>query len=175
MAKIVQTERSTKAENKVFSFLLPRCSLSYSKIVQTERSTKVENKVFSFLLPRCRLSYVKIHIFHVIHCRFMDIQQILCQKFPPPARNAPFRIQSDIKFRKMVFLCCKNELLADARIFRKGGNRRNWELKMTLFQPQRIFFEGKQCLFRGKTLLFPSPNIHSELGKHLLWPAKVPL
>ena len=172
MAKIVQTERSTKVENKVFSFLLPRCSLSYSKIVQTERSTKVGNKVFSFLLPRCRLSYVKIHIFHVIHCRFMDIQQILCQKFPPPARNAPFGIQSDTKFRKIVLLCCQNALLADTRIFRKGGNRRNWELKMTLFQPQRIFFEGKQCLFRGKTLLFPSPDIHSELGKHALQAGK---
>lgn len=73
---------------------------------------------------------------------------------------------------KMVFLCCQNELLADTCVFRKGGNRRNWELKMTLFQPQRIFFEGKQCLFRGKTLLFPSPNIHSKLGKHALQAGK---
>lgn len=73
---------------------------------------------------------------------------------------------------KMVFLCCQNELLADTRVFRKGGNRRNWELKMTLFQSQRIFFEGKQCLSRGKTLLFPSPNMHSELGKHALQAGK---
>lgn len=73
---------------------------------------------------------------------------------------------------KKVFLCCQNAPFADTRIFRKGGNRRNWELKMTLFQPQRIFFEGKQCLFRGKTLLFPSPNIHSELGKHALQAGK---
>lgn len=150
--------------------------------MQTERSTKVENKVFKLSLPRCSLSYVKIHIFHVIHCHFMDIQQILCQKFPSPARNAPLGMQSDTKSRKIVFLCCQNELLTDTRVFRKGGNRRNWELKMTLFQPQRIFSrennafsEGKRCFSPAQTYTPSWENMHFRLGKHLLWPAKVPL
>ena len=45
-AKIVQTERSTKAENNVFKLFTFEVQPILFKVVQTEGSTKAENNVF---------------------------------------------------------------------------------------------------------------------------------
>ena len=45
-AKIVQTERSTKAENNVFKLFTSEVQPILFKVVQTEGSTKAGNNVF---------------------------------------------------------------------------------------------------------------------------------
>ncbi|WP_308553449.1 hypothetical protein [uncultured Mediterranea sp.] len=53
-AKIVQTERSTKAENNVFKLFTSEVQPILFKVVQTEGSTKAGNnvfKLFTFEMP----------------------------------------------------------------------------------------------------------------------------
>ena len=69
----MQTERRTK---RIYSFFIPRCSLSYEKIMQTEDNTRI---------AKIRIAIPNLFVFIV------EVQLILCKDNANRAENKNFK------------------------------------------------------------------------------------